>query len=239
MPATPVPPAGRGGTPGRAGPGRRPNKGISRVCGIRLQQEERDNVEKILISLIALALVFSLAACGKDGETEPVLSEPQGVEGEAENALPEEEAQPEEEAEPEPEPTEEPLPTPDPEPGIPAPAGWPEDIPTPTTGDILGGVWGMDRSDSIFYTTDIASDIDAYCRRLESYGFLRQEEHDYGEMWPDVKVYSNGRWDVMLPEESDTFNYSYVTYFNFYPLFDAVTEGYAGQPEDWPEEGLS
>ncbi|MGI6315217.1 MAG: hypothetical protein ACOX17_00850 [Christensenellales bacterium] len=198
-------------------------------------------LKKILISLIALALLFSLAACGKDGEPEAILSELQGVEGEAENALPEEEAQPEEEAEleesepePEPEPTEEPLPTPDPEPGIPAPAGWPEDIPTPATGEILGGGWAPDRS---FYTTDIVykqADIDAYGRRLESYGFLRQEEHDYGNMWPDATVYSNGQWDVLVAEENDTFEYSYV---NFYPLFDAATEGYAGQPEGWPEEG--
>jgi len=54
------------------------------------------------------------------------------------------------------------------------------------------------------------------------------------EDWPDATVYSNGRWDVIVAEENDVFEYSYV---NFYPLFDVVKEGYDGQPEGWPDAG--
>ena len=138
-------------------------------------------------------------------------------------------------SEPKPEPSEsEKQPKPDPEPGIPAPVGWPKDIPTPASGEIMVGGWAPDRS---FYTTDIVykqADIDAYGERLESYGFKKQNNHKYGQDWPDATVYSDGRWDVIVAEENDVFDYSYV---NFYPLFDVVKDGYDGQPEGWPETG--
>lgn len=129
--------------------------------------------------------------------------------------------------------TEKPL-TPDPEPGVSVPENWPLEVPSPVTGEVLVCGWAPDRS---FCTTDIVykqADIDAYGKRLESYGFERQEKHEYGEDWPDALVYSNGRWDVIVAEENETFGYTYV---NFYPLFDVVKEGYEGQPEGWPEEG--
>ncbi|MDI9470830.1 MAG: hypothetical protein QM296_11605 [Bacillota bacterium] len=129
--------------------------------------------------------------------------------------------------------TEKPL-TPDPEPGVPVPENWPLEVPSPVTGEVLACGWAPDRS---FCTTDIVykqADIDAYGKRLESYGFERQEKHEYGEDWPDALVYSNGRWDVIVAEENETFEYTYV---NFYPLFDVVKEGYEGQPEGWPEAG--
>ena len=135
--------------------------------------------------------------------------------------------------EPEPSETEKP-PTPDPEPGVPAPDVWPKDIPTPVNGEILGCGWAFEKS---FCTTDIIykqADIDAYGKRLESFGFAKQTEHEYGKDWPDAIVYSNGRWDVIVAEENDTFDYSYV---NFYPLFDVVKDGYDGQPEGWPDAG--
>jgi len=198
--------------------------------------------KKILTLLAVLVLVLSLAACGKDPkQAEPLPSVTQSES--AEPAQPEQTpsvSQPDETAEPEPsEPAPDPIeteipPTPDPEPGIPAPDVWPKDIPTPVNGEILFGGWAPDRS---FYTADIAykqEDIDAYGKRLESFGFARQEEHKYSEDWPDATVYSNGRWDVLVAEENKTFDYSYV---NFFPLFDAVADGYDGQPEGWPDTG--
>lgn len=204
--------------------------------------------KKILTFLAVLALVLSLAACSKDKkEPEPLPSDSQSIdEGEQpeESVKPEQPepsvTQPKESAEPEqsetePEPSEtEAPPTPDPEPGVAAPDIWPKDIPTPVNGEIKGCGWAPDKS---FCTTDIVykqADIDAYGKRLESFGFEKQEEHKYGEEWPDATVYSNGRWDVIVAQENETFDYSYV---NFYPLFDVVTEGYDGQPEGWPDAG--
>lgn len=198
-------------------------------------------LKKILTLLAILALLLSLIACGKkDSEQpEPSLSASQSVnesEQPDDTVAPDESTEPEQsESDPEPEPseTEKPI-TPDPEPGVPAPDIWPKDIPTPVNGEIKGCGWAPDKS---FCTTDIAykqADIDAYGKRLESFGFVKQEEHKYGTDWPDATVYSNGRWDVIVAEENDVFDYSYV---NFYPLFDVVTEGYDGQPEGWPDGG--
>ncbi len=179
--------------------------------------------KRILILLVALALVISLVACDKKDskQSEP----PPSVNG-SENT---------EQSEPTPEPSDsEQPPTPDPEPGVPAPERWPKEVPTPVNGEILGTGWAPDKS---FCTTDIRykqADIDAYGARLESFGFKKQTEHTYGEMWPDGTVYSNGRWDVIVAKENETFDYSYV---NFYPLFDVVKDGYDGQPEGWPETG--
>lgn len=193
--------------------------------------------KKILILLAVIALVLSLAACSKKDtkqtESSPPVTQPD------ENAEPEQTepsplvTEPDESAEPEPSDTEAPL-TPDPEPGVAAPDNWPLDVPTPVNGEIMACGWAHDKS---FCTTDIAykqADIDAYGKRLESFGFVKQEEHKYGTDWPDATVYSNGRWDVIVAEENDVFDYSYV---NFYPLFDVVTEGYDGQPEGWPDGG--
>lgn len=196
--------------------------------------------KRILILLVVMALVLSLAACSKKDtkqtEPEPPVTQPD------ENADPEQTepeplvTEPDESTEPEqtePSDTEAPL-TPDPEPGVAAPDNWPLDVPTPVNGEIMGCGWAPDKS---FCTTDIAykqADIDAYGKRLESFGFVKQEEHKYGTDWPDATVYSNGRWDVIVAEENDVFDYSYV---NFYPLFDVVTEGYDGQPEGWPDGG--
>jgi hypothetical protein len=188
--------------------------------------------KKILTFLVVLALVFSLVACSdpKQPETSPSVS--QSVNNGEKK--PDKSTEPKQsEPAPEPSETQKPL-TPDPEPGIPAPDGWPKDIPTPTDGEIIGGGWAPDKS---FYTTDIIykqADIDAYGERLESYGFGKQAQHKYGEDWPDATVYSNGRWDVIVAEENETFDYSYV---NFYPLFDVVADGYDGQPEGWPDTG--
>ena len=182
--------------------------------------------KKVLTILAVLALVLSLVACGKDPkQPDPAPSVSQSDNGSEEP----------EQSEPAPKPSEsEKPPTPDPEPGVPAPDVWPKDIPTPVNGEILGCGWAPDRS---FYTTDIVykqADIDAYGKRLESFGFELQKDHKYGEDWPDATVYSDGRWDVIVAEENETFEYSYV---NFYPLFDVVTDGYDGQPEGWPETG--
>ena len=178
--------------------------------------------KKILTILTILALVLTLVvACDKDPEQPKPLP---SVDGSKEP----------DQSEPKPEPSESEKPqVPDPEPGVPAPEGWPKDIPTPVSGEILGGGWIQ----RIFYTTDIVykqADIDAYGDRLESYGFKKQKDHKYGKDWPDAQVYSNGQWDVIVAEENDVFDYSYV---NFYPLFDVVEDGYDGQPEGWPETG--
>ncbi|MGI6578632.1 MAG: hypothetical protein ACOX3H_00070 [Saccharofermentanales bacterium] len=168
-------------------------------------------------------------------KSEPEKSEPSpSVSQPADESEKPDESAKAEQSEPESEPgkTEQP-PAPDPEPGVPAPDVWPKDIPTPVNGEILGGGWIQ----RIFYTADIVykqADIDAYGERLESFGFARQEEHEYGEDWPDATVYSNGHWDVIVAEENEVFDYSYV---NFYPLFDVVTDGYEGQPEGWPDTG--
>lgn len=177
-------------------------------------------LKKILTFLTVLVLVLSLVACDKDPK------QPAPSQSAIESAKPEQ-------SEPDPVDSEKP-PAPDPEPGMPAPAGWPKDIPTPVNGEIVAGGWAPDRS---FYTTDIVykqTDIDAYGERLESFGFMKQAEHKYGDAWPDATVYSDGHWDVLVAKENDTFDYSYV---NFYPLFDAAKDGYAGQPEGWPETG--
>ena len=162
-------------------------------------------LKKILTILLALALAFSFASCGKGQEGADSSSASQSTDEKITS-----------------------------EPGQPAPDGWPKDIPTPVNGEILGGGWSPERS---FYTTDIIykqTDIDAYGERLEAFGFEKQTNHEYGEAWSDATVYSNGQWDVLVAEENDTFEYSYV---NFIPLFDAVADGYDGQPEGWPETG--
>ncbi|MGI6508372.1 MAG: hypothetical protein ACOX4A_08345 [Saccharofermentanales bacterium] len=184
--------------------------------------------KKILTLLAVLALVLSLAACGENSKKPEPSPSVNGSEQPAESTKPDQS-----EPAPEPSDTEKP-PTPDPEPGVPAPDNWPKDIPTPATGEIMGCGWAHDKS---FCTTDIVykqADIDAYGKRLESFGFKKQTEHKYGEDWPDANVYSNGRWDVIVAEENQTFEYSYV---NFYPLFDVVADGYDGQPEGWPDAG--
>lgn len=149
-------------------------------------------------------------------ESDPSVSQPAN-----ESEKPDESEKPNEsvkqaQSDPEPEPSEtEQPPTPDPEPGVPAPDVWPKDIPTPVNGEIMGCGWAFEKS---FCTTDIVYkqvDIDAYGKRLESFGFVKQDEHNYGEDWPDTTVYSNGLWDVIVAEENETFDYSYV---NFYPL---------------------
>ncbi|MGI6072730.1 MAG: lipoprotein [Lachnospiraceae bacterium] len=169
--------------------------------------------KKILVVLVALSFIFSLAACC-NGEKQPDPSQPAS---QSESAEPEQS-----------------VPAPDTEQGVPAPDGWPKDIPTPVKGEIVAGGW----IESFFYTTDIIyeqEDIDAYCKRLESFGFAKQEEHEYGEDWPDaIAVYSNGHWDVIVAGKNEVFNYSYV---NFYPLFNAIGDGYNGQPEGWPDAG--
>lgn len=184
--------------------------------------------KKILTFLAILGLVLSLVACDKDPKKpEP----PQSVK---ESEQPVESAKPEKsDPSPEPSETEKPL-EPDLGPGVPAPENWPKEVPTPVTGEILGCGWAPDKS---FCTTDIVykqEDIDAYGERLDSFGFKKQTDHKYGKDWPDATVYSNGRWDVIVAEENDVFEYSYV---NFYPLFDVVNEGYDGQPEGWPDAG--
>jgi hypothetical protein len=126
--------------------------------------------KKILTILTILALVLTLVvACDKDPEQPKPLP---SVDGSKEP----------DQSEPKPEPSEsEKQPKPDPEPGIPAPVGWPKDIPTPASGEIMVGGWAPDRS---FYTTDIVykqADIDAYGERLESYGFKKQNNHKYGQ----------------------------------------------------------
>jgi hypothetical protein len=194
--------------------------------------------KRILIVLLALVLIFTAIACNKKEQNQN-----QNKETKVTQTIPRQNDDP---VEPLNEPTEsaeEPIESFDLddteldykfEPGIEVPVNWPLEVPSPMTGEVLGCGWSNDKS---FCTTDIVykqEDIDSYGKRLEKAGFKCQEEHKYGEMWPDAKVYSNGKWDVLVAQENDTFDYSYV---NFYPLFDVVNEGYEGQPEGWPESG--
>ena len=115
--------------------------------------------KKILTFLAILALVLTLIACDKDPEQPKPLP---SVDGSAEPGK----------TEPKPEPSESEKPqVPDPEPGVPAPEGWPKDIPTPVSGEILGGGWIQ----RIFYTTDIVykpvsyTHLDVYKRQRALY----------------------------------------------------------------------
>lgn len=59
-------------------------------------------------------------------------------------------------------------------PGIQAPEGWPEDVPTPEAGEFIWGDWSPDQS---FYTVDIRytqAEIDAYAERLQDAGFSKR-----------------------------------------------------------------
>lgn len=188
---------------------------------------EENAMKRIILILLSITLCLTvLTSCGKkDTALEEDVSQSKPAEDKASEDK-SDDTQKEE--------AEKPL-TPDPEPGIPAPDGWPKEIPTPVNGEIGPNGWAPDRS---FYTTDIKykqADIDAYGKRLESYGFKLQTEHDYKDDWPDATVYSDGRWDITVAEENDTFDYSYV---NFFPLFDVVEDGYDGQPEGWPDAGF-
>ncbi len=61
-----------------------------------------------------------------------------------------------------------------PSPGIQGPEGWPEEVPTPLTGEFLWGDWTPDKS---FYTVDIRytqAEIDAYAKRLQDAGFKKK-----------------------------------------------------------------
>jgi len=84
-------------------------------------------------------------------------------------------------------------------PGIEGPEGWPEDIPTPMTGEFFEGVW---EDDMRFFMVDIAytqDDINAYAERLQEAGFqlIEVSPDDDGVAF----ILTNDKWRIVLGEE--------------------------------------
>ena len=100
-------------------------------------------------------------------------------------------------------------------PGIQGPEGWPEDVPTPLTGDFLWGDWAPDKS---FYTVDIRytqAEIDAYAERLQDAGFSKIDTDKYEDIYGDAGVYANDKWEIVLGDEGVNGDY---TYMSLYPI---------------------
>ncbi len=101
------------------------------------------------------------------------------------------------------------------EPGIQAPEGWPEDVPTPMEGEFLWGDWAPDQS---FYTVDIRymqAEIDAYAERLQDAGFGKKDTDKYKDIYGDAGVYANDKWEIVLGDEGVNGDY---TYMSLYPI---------------------
>ncbi|MGI6072243.1 MAG: hypothetical protein ACOX75_04440 [Lachnospiraceae bacterium] len=99
------------------------------------------------------------------------------------------------------------------EPGIEGPEGWPEDVPTPVTGEFLGGGGEPD----VAYTADIIytqEDIDAYAERLQDAGFKKIDTDKYGEA-DFGKVYANDKWEIILGDEGVSGS---CTFINLYAI---------------------
>ncbi len=121
---------------------------------------------------------------------------------------------PESTATPEPEETAEPTKK-SLEPGIQGPEGWPEDVPTPLTGEFLWGDWAPDKS---FYTVDIRyvqTEIDAYAERLQEAGFNKIDTDKYANIYGDAGVYANDKWEIVLGDEGVNGDF---TYMSLYPI---------------------
>ena len=118
------------------------------------------------------------------------------------------------------------------EPGIQGPEGWPEDVPTPLTGEFLWGDWAPDRS---FYTVDIRytqAEVDAYAQRLQDAGFIKTDTDKYEYIYGDAGVYANDKWEIVLGDEGVNGDY---TYMSLYPI---VSEGSGETPEKSLEPGI-
>jgi hypothetical protein len=101
------------------------------------------------------------------------------------------------------------------EPGIQGPEGWPEDVPTPLTGEFLWGDWAPDKS---FYTVDIRymqAEIDAYAERLQDAGFNKIDTDKYANIYGDAGVYANEKWEIVLGDEGVNGDF---TYMSLYPI---------------------
>ncbi len=95
-------------------------------------------------------------------------------------------------------------------PGIEAPEGWPKDVPTPLTGEVLFAEWMPDGS---FYTVDIRysqAEIDAYGERLQDAGFIKVETDKYEGIYGDSTAYVNDKWEVVLADEVTVRDYTFI-----------------------------
>ena len=102
------------------------------------------------------------------------------------------------------------------EPGIEGPEGWPEDVPTPMTGEFLWGDWMP--AEPRFYTVDIRytqAEIDAYAERLQDAGFVKTDTDKYEKIYGDAGVYANEKWEIVLGDEGVNGDY---TYMSLYPV---------------------
>ncbi|MGI6072242.1 MAG: hypothetical protein ACOX75_04435 [Lachnospiraceae bacterium] len=100
------------------------------------------------------------------------------------------------------------------EPGIEGPEGWPEDVPTPVTGEFMGGAWSPDMN---VYTVDIIytqEDIDAYAERLQDAGFKKTDTDKYGGA-DFCKAYANDKWEILLADEGVNGDYTFI---DLYPI---------------------
>ncbi|NLK01926.1 MAG: hypothetical protein GX314_02515 [Clostridiaceae bacterium] len=100
-------------------------------------------------------------------------------------------------------------------PGIKGPEGWPEDVPTPMTGEFLWSDWAPDQS---FYTVDIRymqAEIDAYAERLQDAEFSKKDTEKYKKVYGDAGVYANDKWEIVLGDEGVNGDYTYIS---IYPI---------------------
>ncbi len=156
----------------------------------------------ILLAIMLCAAVF--ASCAKEAETpageEAAATEVIVMTAETEAAAEETEDETAGDGAEEAEATEEPEETPRPSlaPGIEGPEDWPEDIPTPMTGEILKDGW---YDDMRTYMVDIAytqDDINAYAERLQEAGFRITETS------PEFMVafiLTNDKWLIEMGDE--------------------------------------
>ncbi|NLV73681.1 MAG: hypothetical protein GXY52_03200 [Chloroflexi bacterium] len=179
-------------------------------------------MKKTIVRLLLVMLcAAALTACAQ--QATPLPKEEATVESKATEAKPAETKMPATEtpeAKTEEKPTAEPEKTEESkqvilEPGIQGPEGWPEDVPTPLTGEFLWGDWAPDQS---FYTVDIRytqAEIDAYAKRLQDAGFTKIDTDKYEDIYGDAGVYANDNWEIVLGDEGVNGDY---TYMSLYPV---------------------
>ncbi len=107
------------------------------------------------------------------------------------------------------------------EPGVEAPEGWPEDVPTPDVGEFLWGDWSEGGE---MYTVDIKyaqEDIDNYKAKLQNAGFAKIDTDKYVDIYGDAEVFANAMFEVVVGDEGVNGDYTYIS---IYPILMPAVE---------------
>ncbi|MGI6072244.1 MAG: hypothetical protein ACOX75_04445 [Lachnospiraceae bacterium] len=104
------------------------------------------------------------------------------------------------------------------EPGIERPEDWPEDVPTPVTGEFTVNAWIPEMNLHTFDIIYTQKDVDAYAKRLQNAGFKKidneKDELGFYEGLPH-NTYTNDKWKIVLGDEIGNGGFSFI---DLYPL---------------------